>query len=140
MTISIDSNVISALWRENDTHNLRAAELLRRAHTQDRLVIFGAVYSELMAGPLKTEAELDEFLSSTEIAVDWGFEEADCREAGRAYRELADRRRKSGSPPPRRIFADFLIGAHALLRGYTLLTLDEEHYRVAFPTLKIFVE
>jgi predicted nucleic acid-binding protein len=38
---------------------------------------------------------------------------------------------------PRRILADFLIGAHALVKGYTLLTLDEGMYRAAYPRLGI---
>jgi hypothetical protein len=37
----------------------------------------------------------------------------------------------------RRLLADFLIGAHAHIRGYRLLSLDERLYRAAFPTLKI---
>lgn len=37
----------------------------------------------------------------------------------------------------RRILADFLIGAHALVKGYTLLTLDEGMYRAAYPRLGI---
>lgn len=140
MTISIDSNIISALWNDEDTHNIRASELLRKVYALDALVISGAVYSELMAGPLGSDAVLDEYLVSTKTAVDWSFGEADFREAGRAFRELAERRRRSGSKPPRRILADFLIGAHSLVRGYTLLTLDEEHYSLAFPKLKIFSE
>ena len=39
--------------------------------------------------------------------------------------------------PPRRILADFLIGAHALDRGASLATMDEEHYRTAFPKLDL---
>ena|SRR5208282_2684397 len=33
--------------------------------------------------------------------------------------------------------ADFVIGAHALVQGYTLLTLDEGMYRAAYPRLGI---
>jgi predicted nucleic acid-binding protein len=33
--------------------------------------------------------------------------------------------------------ADFVIGAHALVKGYTLLTLDEGMYRTAYPRLRI---
>ena len=36
---------------------------------------------------------------------------------------------------PRRILADFLIGAHALRNGFPLLTLDDRIYRAAFPGL-----
>jgi predicted nucleic acid-binding protein len=40
-------------------------------------------------------------------------------------------------PGPRRILADFVIGAHALRRAYALLTLDDRLYRLAFPRLEI---
>jgi predicted nucleic acid-binding protein len=40
-----------------------------------------------------------------------------------------------GERGPRRILADFLIGAHAQKRGYRLLTLDEGFYPTAFPRL-----
>jgi len=35
------------------------------------------------------------------------------------------------------VLADFLIGAHAQMRGYRLLSLDERVYRAAFPELKV---
>ena len=38
---------------------------------------------------------------------------------------------------PRRILADFLIGAHALQNGYGLLTLDERFFHAAFPHLSL---
>ena len=47
----------------------------------------------------------------------------------------AERRRKRRDAGSRRILADFLVGAHAQIRGYRLLTLDERLYKVAFPTL-----
>lgn len=49
----------------------------------------------------------------------------------------AERRRKQRDQGTRRILADFLIGAHAYIRGYRLLSLNERLYRTAFPTLKI---
>jgi predicted nucleic acid-binding protein len=137
MTTSIDSNVIAALWDDDDPMNAVAVQLLGRLLAHERLVITGPVYSELMAGPLRDEASLDLFLSDTGIDVDWVMEEEIWREAGRAYRGFAQRRTSRGADPPRRILADFLIGAHALLRGYSLLTLDFRHYAAAFPTLPI---
>ena len=38
---------------------------------------------------------------------------------------------------PRRIAADFLIGAHAAARGYSLLTFDKRTFRAAFPALDL---
>jgi predicted nucleic acid-binding protein len=49
----------------------------------------------------------------------------------------AERRHKQRDTGVRRILADFLIGAHADVRGYRLLTLDERLYRAAFPSLTI---
>jgi hypothetical protein len=136
MTISIDSNVIAALWNDKDVFNAAALKTLGNLLGQAKLVVSGPVYSELMAGPLRDEASLDMFFMDTGIEVDWTMDEEIWREAGRAYLNHAKRRRSSGRNPPRRILADFLIGAHALVRGYSLLTIDSGHYEAAFPTLQ----
>jgi len=57
----------------------------------------------------------------------------------RAFQGYAERRRRQRDHGTRRILADFLIGAHAQVQGYRLLSLDEGLYRMAFPTLKIEV-
>jgi predicted nucleic acid-binding protein len=137
MTTAIDSNVIAALWNLGHASNANAVRMLAWARAQGKLVISGPTYSELMAGPLRDEATLDMFCNETGIAVDWILEEKIWRAAGAAYRGFAYRRKSSGSEPPRRILADFLIGAHALVRGYSLLTLDQKHYAAAFPTLPL---
>lgn len=137
MTISIDTNVLALLWNDDDPFNALAATLLQDAQAMGKLVVAGPAYSELMAGPFKTEAALDQFFVETQIEVEWPFEEAIWREAGRAYRGYVLRRKKSSGGEARRILTDFLIGAQALVRGYTLLTLDARHYRAAFPSLKI---
>lgn len=101
------------------------------------LVISPPVFAELMAAPGITEEFLTEFCADAEIAVDWQVTENIWREAGRAYRAYARRRRRSGDHHPRRILADFLIGAHALANEYALLTMDKSIYRAAFPALKL---
>ena len=58
-------------------------------------------------------------------------------EPGGAFQACAARRRRHGEAGPRRILADFVIGAHAIEKGYRLLTLDDRIYRAAFPDLKI---
>jgi predicted nucleic acid-binding protein len=137
MTISIDANVIAALWNDHDPLNEVAAKIFGDLVGHDSFVVSGPVYSELMAGPLRDEASLDLFFKDTGIAIDWELGEEIWREASRAYRGFAQRRMSSGAGPPRRILADFLIGAHALVRGYTLLTIDSGHFAAAFPTLPI---
>jgi predicted nucleic acid-binding protein len=137
MTISIDSNVLGSLWNNADPFSAMAARALGQVSHRDSLVVTALVYSELMAGPLRTETALDEFFAETGISIDWRIGEDVWREAGRAYRGYAQRRKRSGDPPPRRILADFVIGAHAVLNGHTLLTIDKKHYAAAFPQLKI---
>jgi predicted nucleic acid-binding protein len=137
MTTSIDSNVISALWNDNDLFNADAVRILGDLRTHERLVVSGIVYSELMAGPLRDEASLDLFFADTGMEIDWAMDEEIWREAGRAYLGYTKRRKGSGGKDSRRILADFLIGAHALVRGFSLLTVDYRHFEAAFPMLSI---
>jgi len=99
-------------------------------------VICGAVYCELLAHPKATASFTDEFLSRTNIVVDFDLDEAVWREAGRTFAEYAGRSRKSSGQGARRLLVDFLIGAHAQLRSDQLMTLDAGRYRQAFPSLR----
>lgn len=135
MTTAIDTNVLIALWNEDDALNERARTALDAALSRGSLVIAGAVYAELLAAPARSEAFLDSFCRNTSIAVDWDFNEAIWRAAGRAFQLYTARRRKEPGAGPRRILADFLVGGHAVHNGFRLLTLDEGLYRAAFPRL-----
>jgi predicted nucleic acid-binding protein len=138
MTISIETNVIVSLWWKDHASNAVAAALLDRAQRQGSLIVCGAVYAELVADPKQNPESLGAFLNDSRIAVEWQFNEEDWREAGRACRGYVRRRWASSGGFSRRILADFVIGAHAQVRGYSLLTTDEKHYQAAFPKLKIF--
>jgi hypothetical protein len=137
MTISIDTNVIAALWKNDYSLNAVAVQVLGNLSAHERLVVSGSVYAELMAGPLRDEASLDHFFDDTGIEIDWAMEEQIWREAGRAYLAYVQRRKTSRGGNARQILTDFLIGAHALVRGYTMLTLNGEDFSTAFPTLRI---
>ena len=137
MTTAIDTNVIVSLWNEDETQNLAAQEALKEARGRGSLVICGAVYAELLAAPGQTEAFVDRFCEETGIAVEWELGERVWRAAGAAFQSYAGRRRKQKDAGPRRILADFLIGAHALVNGYKLLTLDGRTYQASFPRLGI---
>ena len=137
MTTAIDSNVLIALWNEDDLLNMRARGALDDALVRGPLVISAPVFAELLASPLRSEAFLDTFCKETSISVDWNLDEGIWRTAGGAYRTYAARRRKQRDSGPRRILADFLIGAHALQNGFHLLTQDDRLYRTAFPRLTI---
>ncbi len=138
MITALDTNVLIALWDDDDLLNSAALSALENAYARGGLIISGAVYAELMAFPGRTEKFLSKFLAETQVGVDWDCSKEIWRTCGIAFSSYADRRRKKGSDGPRRILADFLIGAHAFENGHSLLTLDDGIYRAAFPKLRIF--
>lgn len=100
-------------------------------------MICGAVYAELLAWPGHNESMLDDFLAATAIHVNWGPGEQAWRLAGLAFANYALRRSGNKAELPRRILADFLIGAHAVVHRCRLMTLDQRLYGTSFPELKI---
>ena len=137
MTTALDSNVLIAFWDADNTLNSLAQSALTASWNRGKLVVAAPVYAELLAFPSRTESFLDTFLKETGIAIEWEMDETIWRTAGRAFQIYAAQRRKGKGSGPRRILADFLIGAHALRNGYTLLTLDARLYKTAFPRLTI---
>jgi len=137
MTTALDTNVVIALWDEDPTLSGLTQAALEQAFRRGNLTIAAPVFAELMAAPGRTEAFVTSFLEDTAIAVDWDLDQSVWKAAGRSLQVYAQKRRKHRDSGPRRILADFLIGAHAQVRGYRLLTLDEHLYRAAFPTLTI---
>lgn len=136
MRTAIDTNVISALWSVEPLVTKISASL-DVAHRAGGLTIAAPVYAELLAYPGATAERLDRFLVSTGILADFQMNEAVWREAGHRFAKYAARRRASRAGPPKRLLADFIIGAHALLRADRLLTLDTGRYARDFPELKI---
>lgn len=137
MTTAIDGNVIIALWDEETLVSTPSRRALDIAFLRGGLVIAAPVYAELLAAPRRTEAFLKKFLQETTIMVDWNLGEEVWRTAARAFQAYAEQRRRQRDSNPRRILADFLIGAHAQVHGFRFLTRDERLYRIAFPQLKI---
>jgi predicted nucleic acid-binding protein len=137
VTTALDTNVVVAYWGPDSSLNLAVQTALESAFGHGIVTVAAPVFAELVAGPGRTENFVNGFFEDTGIAIDWELSEAIWRSAGRAFRGYAERRRKHRDSGVRRIFADFLIGAHAAAHGYRLLTLDERLYRTAFPNLKI---
>jgi len=137
MTSAIDTNVVVSLWDRDPALNLAAQGALDAALARGGLLVAAPVFAELMACPGRDQAFLNTFFREAGIAIDWNLDEAIWRTAGEAFQAHAARRRRQGVAGPRRILADFVIGAHALRRAYALLTLDDRFYRVAFRGLEI---
>lgn len=139
MTTAIDTNVIVTLWDAGDNLHKEAREALEAAQARGALVISGAVYGELLAGPQRTEEFVDQFCEETRIGVEWELGERVWRAAGGAFHNYVARRRRQAEAGARRMLTDFVIGAHAWVNGYRLLTLDARIYRAAFPKLEISI-
>jgi predicted nucleic acid-binding protein len=137
MTTAVDTNIFVTLWDNTEGQDPFVRSLLDAALGRGNLVVAAPVYTELLGFPSRTEAFLDTFFQETGIFVDWNLNESIWRAAGRAFQGYAGRRRKHRDLGPRRILADFLIGAHALRNGFPLLTFDDRIYRAAFPRLVI---
>jgi hypothetical protein len=84
-----------------------------------------------------TPSILEQLLAETDVSADFETGHEIWNEAGLRYCRYSARRRKSGAGAPRRLLADFVIGAHALLRADCLVTFDTAGYRHDFPELRI---
>jgi predicted nucleic acid-binding protein len=133
---AIDSNVISALWSGEASASKLVAQL-GEAKMEGALLISPFVFAELHAYPGATEAFVRGFLAKTGVTIDYRLDERVWAETGRRFARYAARRRQSSGAGPKRLLADFLIGAHALVQADRLLTLDPTRYSHDFPELRL---
>jgi predicted nucleic acid-binding protein len=96
-------------------------------------VICPVVYAELAAS--REWEGLKLFLEQAAVDVLWEMPEAVWERAGRAMGEYARMRR--GGSLPRRVVADFLIGAHAEHHGLALATFDRVVYETVFRNVRL---
>ena len=101
------------------------------------LLISPVVFAELLAYPGATVAYVRGFLEATGVVVDFRLEERVWTETGQRFARYAVRRRQSSGEGPRRLLADFLVGAHALVQADRLMTLDPKVYRQDFPEVRL---
>ncbi len=136
MRTAIDSNVFSAIWSA-EASAAKLVSQLGDARMAGALLISPFVFAELHAYPGATEAFIRKFLNATGVVVDLRLEEEIWTETGRRFALYAGRRRKSLRSGPKRLLADFLIGAHALVQADRLLTLDPKRYSRDFPDVRL---
>lgn len=95
------------------------------------------VYAGLVAGGSSSET-VETFFSYGVIETNWEMGRDVWRTAGSRYGSYSrDRERKPADSGPRRILADFLIGAHALHMGGVLLTTDSRIFSAYFSEARI---
>jgi predicted nucleic acid-binding protein len=125
----VDSNVLLDILGEKNTLHDWSADRLAELRARGRLCINPVIYAELT--PSLSLETAQKVLASMQITREALSYEAAWR-AGTAH---AAYRRSGGSRE--RTLPDFLIGAHAAIADYTLLTRDAARYRTYFPELNI---
>lgn len=138
MRTAIDSNALSALWSKVPLAS-KAAQILGDAKLEGGLVVSAPVYAELLAHPKASESFVNAFLTDTGIAVDFDLAQTAWLDAGRRFARYAKRRRRTAHEGPKRLLADFIIGAHVLAQADRLMTLDAQRYERDFPELKLII-
>ena len=137
--VALDTNVVIAVLDPLDAHHEVAVAFLEE-RAADPLILPAAVYAEVMAGPRPDLVK--QFLREYRLrSVFNGMERIEVWElAGERFARYAANRTRSKGGVPRRILADFLIGAQVLLQpgNPALATLDAGFYRRYFPDLKIY--
>ncbi len=126
----VDSNVVIDILDADSVWASWSQARVAGARRAGQAVINPLIFAEV-AGAYPIQSEADRAMSTTIYRRENLPWEA-AFNAGRVFRAY---RRSGGakrSPLP-----DFYIGAHAELRGYTLLTRDPARYRSYFPTLRI---
>lgn len=136
MRTAIDTNILSALWGGEASAD-KISKFLHLATAEGALVISPIVYAEGLGNPSISEDEMNEFFELTRINVDWSLEKPTWVLAARRFGQYAKRRRTYTAGEPRRLPADFIVGAHASLQADRLVTLDQRRYRVDFPELHL---
>ncbi len=136
MSVAVDTNVIIRIVAGDERTVERAVQVMQETGGREALVISPVVYAELHAHPGWKTAEIDLFLRNTDILVDWELPKQTWIRAGTTFAAYARRRSRSQRGAPRRLIADFLIGAHAELVG-GLVTADLGFYSTNFPALRL---
>ncbi len=130
MPTLVDTNVLIDLFDTGSPWEDWSTRSIERARVEGPIVINQIVYAEMAAG-FPVEAALESALSPSRfLREDLPWEAAFA--AGHAF--IAYRR---GGGPKNSPLPDFYIGAHAAIRGYSLLTRDQNRYRAYFPMLRI---
>lgn len=130
MATLVDTNILIDLTVRDRVWYIWSRRELERARRAGTILINQIIYSEFSIRYSSPE-EVDQLVPADQFRRE-GLPWAAAFAASRAfalYRRAGGRREK--------VLPDFLIGAHAAVRGYALLTRDPAGYRRYFPTVPL---
>ncbi len=134
MITAVDTSVLLDLLLQDPSFGTKSEAALRHASNEGALVICEVVYAEL-AGLFPNQGALEAFLRETGIQLKPSSPDA-LWKAGELWRRFCvDRPRHAALA--RRIVADFMIGAHAMLHAEQLLTRDRDFYHAVFAGMRL---
>jgi predicted nucleic acid-binding protein len=131
---AVDSSVLLDVLTADPTFGERSREALRRAYDEGALVASEVTWAEVRASFASEDA-----FGHTMDKLGVSFEplsEPAARLAGQLWRHAA-KRQPERTGEARRVVADLLVGAHALLQADVLLARDRGYFRRAFRGLKV---
>lgn len=126
----VDTNVILDIIKEDPRWEAWSSSNLEACGNLGMVAVNPLIYAELSSAFDSVEALnaalAPNFIQLLDLPWDAAFL------AGQAYK--AYRRQGGTKTSP---IADFYIGAHAAVKGFTLLTRDTRRYKTYFPALKV---
>ncbi len=126
----VDSNIILDVIKEDHVWGLWSFRQIVASANMGAVFVNQVIYAEVAAG-FEMQHDLASFLKNIEIEfVDLPWDAAFL--AGHRHSHY---RRNGGSRE--RTLPDFMIGAHALVKKFRLITRDVQPYRSYFPTLEL---
>jgi len=132
----LDSNVINYFRDKQSPWHGWARQAIADAVTGEGAGLNAVVLAELcgyVQEPERLQAELEAIgLEILDVPASAALA------CGTAYRQyLRARRKESGKEGPKTPLADFFIGAHADVMGWTVITNDPGRFKTYFPKVKL---
>lgn len=130
MITFVDTSVLLDVFLPDPIHGEKSSVALEKAFRDGSIIINEIVYAEL-APQFKNQKLLNDVLGKLGIKMEIADTEIAFL-AGETWKNYRQSGRKK-----ERIIADFLIGAHALMKSHRLLTRDRGFYKDYFKNLII---